>query len=793
MEPHDETILGTEFYGSEKPAVTEFAPGTRFDDYELVERLGRGGMGEVWRALDIPGEREVAIKFVPKEMENAEAEMDRVREMFRQVHGLQHEHICPLYAMKHTPGFGTYIVMKFIRGMTLAKYAREVRQKMGAFPVAALVEILKPIAAALDYAHRKKVIHRDIKPGNIMVCVEESPETGRPGKITDVQLIDFGLAAAFRASMSRVSQQKLNTSGTRPYMAPEQWRGQFQDAATDQYALGVTVYELLAGILPFDSDDVEALRLCVLSDTPLAIPGQPAEVNAAIQRALAKERKARFASCMDFVSALEGKRVLGAYVPDAETRNPESETLLSEMLAGRVGQVVTEVRKAAKTVDQKWGKMLSSAEERQKAFSGARQNLERTYHVLRNAASVILIVVGGFFLLMFLLVMTDGGRISVSLFSILLPILTGTVIVLVMGKIRKTPEEMPETPASDMSSSETVEKKPKRRGKVFLIVGFVGMAFGFFVMISVGISRRAYRQEVYWAPPQPYHAHNHEGGFSCESPFSETPQQREENMTEEAKYLVGETMIKEVDGVQYVFRWCPPGEFTMGSPEDEEGRGGNEPQHQVILTRGFWMLETEVTQLMWERMMGQNPSSVQGQTLPVSQVSWHQCLDFCRVLTNKMNARVLLPTEAQWEYACRAGTTGAFAAEDYKKISWCEGGGGGKPQPVKRKEPNDWGLYDMHGNVAEWCLDVYAPLSFRTETDPLAESGGGNAGQRLIILNGNNVPVRTTEDIRRVYRGGSAQKPRNECRSAFRSAADAHEMHESRGFRIVLGPGTPGM
>ena len=284
--------------------VPEFAPGTRFDDYELVEYVGRGGMGEIWLANEISGKRgevirEVAIKFVPRDIAKAEEEMERVESMFRQVHDLNHEHICQLYRMKHTPGFGTYIVMKYIEGTTLAKFALAVRRQHGKFPLKTLLEILRPVAAALDYAHKKNVVHRDIKPGNIMVVGD--PKTL---KIEDVQIIDFGLAVTFRASMSRVSQQKYSIAGARPYMAPEQWRGKFQDAATDQYALGVTAYELLTGVFPFDVDDVDILRQCVLNDAPDPIPGQPEAVNAAILRALLKERKDRFSSCREFVAAM---------------------------------------------------------------------------------------------------------------------------------------------------------------------------------------------------------------------------------------------------------------------------------------------------------------------------------------------------------------------------------------------------------------------------------------------------------------------------------------------------------
>ena len=315
---------------SRVPPAPEFAPETRFDDYELIEKLGQGGMGEIWRARDISGKREVAVKFVPREVADAEDEMERVEAMFQQVHGLQHEHICPLYVMKRTPGFGTYIVMKYIRGVTLGKFARGVRREHGAFPLKTLLEILRPVAAALDYAHKNNVVHRDIKPGNIMVAGD--PKTL---EVTDIQIIDFGLAATFRASLSRVSQQKFSNSGTRPYMAPEQWKGQFQDAATDQYALGVTAYEILAGVLPFDSDDAEALRLCVLNEPPLPIPGQAAGVNAAIRQALAKERKERFFSCRQFVAVMEkdggdGKTELPPPPKDGNRLSPKISVRLGE-------------------------------------------------------------------------------------------------------------------------------------------------------------------------------------------------------------------------------------------------------------------------------------------------------------------------------------------------------------------------------------------------------------------------------------------------------------------------------
>jgi hypothetical protein len=154
--------------------------------------------------------------------------------------------------------------------------------------------VLRPVAEALDYAHRQKVIHRDIKPANIMVS----------GEADDVQLVDFGLAAAIRTSMSTVSGQRMETSGTRPYMAPEQWRGEEQDARTDQYALAVVAYELLAGRLLFESTDFGVLRMCALNDPPSPVEDQPESVNRALMTGLAKRREERFGSCGELIDAI---------------------------------------------------------------------------------------------------------------------------------------------------------------------------------------------------------------------------------------------------------------------------------------------------------------------------------------------------------------------------------------------------------------------------------------------------------------------------------------------------------
>lgn len=277
--------------------------------YRLLKQIGRGGMGVVWAAEEIKAERKVVLKFVPSELKNFESAVAQLKESFKKIHELSHQHICPVYTLEEEPLLGYYHVMKWLDGETLDQYIVRTVGRRQPLPMNDVPRILRPVAEALDYAHGNRIVHRDIKPSNIFIVLDDEQ------KIRDVQVIDFGLASEIRSSMTRVSQVRFDTSGTRPYMAPEQWRGRPQSGATDQYALAVTAYELLAGYLPFDADDLEMLRMAVLQDTPAPIREMSDHGNAALLKALAKDGDERFASCVEFVQALGGAEFDAAKKP----------------------------------------------------------------------------------------------------------------------------------------------------------------------------------------------------------------------------------------------------------------------------------------------------------------------------------------------------------------------------------------------------------------------------------------------------------------------------------------------
>lgn len=174
--------------------------------------------------------------------------------------------------------------------------------------------------------------------------------------------------------------------------------------------------------------------------------------------------------------------------------------------------------------------------------------------------------------------------------------------------------------------------------------------------------------------------------------------------------------------------WVKPGEFTMGSSSEEPQRNKAEgPQTRVKISRGFWLGKTEVTQSQYEKVTGQNPSHFkeQGKDLPVERVSWRSAMEFCKKLNERERSagrlpvgyEYTLPTEAQWEYAYRAGTTGEYP-EEPDAMAWHKENSGESTHPVGLRRPNPWGFYDMAGNVLEWTFDWFGPYPGGMVTDP---------------------------------------------------------------------------
>jgi len=208
-----------------------------------------------------------------------------------------------------------------------------------------------------------------------------------------------------------------------------------------------------------------------------------------------------------------------------------------------------------------------------------------------------------------------------------------------------------------------------------------------------------------------------------------------------------------------------PGEFLMGSPPTEAGRKKDETLHQVKITRPFMMAATPVTEAQYKAIMGKNPSHFQGDQRPVDHVSWDEAVMFCDKLGAKERLHYRLPTEAEWEYACRAGTQTAFSFGDgnLDDYTWNGANSDKQSHDVATKKPNAWGLYDMNGNTWQWCFDGYGPYT------------------------GDAVDPKGSDDTStHVLRGGSFADTPSAYRAARRYAMHPGSRYDGHGFRVVL-------
>ena len=710
--------------------------------YVVESELGQGGMGVVYLCLDKVGGVKVAVKGLPPEVSHNSDEMESVRDNFRLVSELQHPNIAGVRTLERDAATGDYyLVMAYARGVSLKQW---IRQHGGKEHRAEQLNVLRQIASALDYAHNaepKHIIHRDIKPENVMV-----DEHG------NVSVLDFGLAAQVRSSMSRVSQVVTSRSGTPAYKSPEQWLAQAQRAPSDQYSLGVIAYQMFAGELPFDSDDLDILKHAVAFDSVPVIPDESKAVNAVLAKVLSKKPQDRFPTCGDFVAALAGERVSLRGV-----RRPGIGAILLALLG------LAAVIGAACAV-----KVLHDR-------SAEKAALLRGLDVMEVKA---------------------GQAYENS----------------------RCPEygEYPELKA-DCQRLEACYKagiNAHRRGDLSAARDFFLQVREVSYALRSNLSSRVSSAAKAKAP-------------SANPASRRRPAQVEATIGRSAPVrLDSQVDLPLGAGVTLSLLKCPSGSFDMGSPRREPGRRKYEEPHGVVLTDAYWLGRTEVTQGQWRHVMGgetvldlarkagkDSPGSHCGDVddqVPVYWVSYADAQAFCGRLTEIAQSVGLLPdgyvcrlpTEAEWEFACRAGTATTLpsgqeleildtnCAPNLDGIAWYGGNssvgyegvsgwdtiswkgkqypcGKAAPRRVATRTPNRWGFYDMIGNVCEWCHDYFDVNYERWDVNPVGR----------------------VEGVYRVVRGGGWSSRPGVCRSACRMSQEEGPKGASNytGFRVCMG------
>ena len=628
--------------------------------YQILEKIGAGGMGQVYKAYHSGTGRVVAIKVI---LSKSKIDPEVVRRFEREVKAaakLVHQNIITVFDADQING-RVFMVMEYIKGNDLAA----IIAKKGKLGLPDTINYILQIANGLKYAHDQGVIHRDIKPGNIIVDANKN-----------VKIVDMGLAKIETDSNQEdISMLTGATAimGTVDFMSPEQgFSSRDVDARADIYSLGATLFYLLTGKFMYAGNSLFA-KLLAHRESPIpslcsAMPGLPLELENIFSKMVAKNAADRYASMAQVILALSS---LGN--KDAKTADID-----------RVGVAETLGDGLAVTIGLDDIKIISANE----------------------------------------------------------PV-KGSTIPAVVSKpsLFKSAFQKPYNPKVLV---------------VALALVLISVAFVCFVLIkpSANVDEEASNQIEL--------KQDEEKALQLEA----LRLQQEKEAKDRQDKIDIEDSSREIE-LDLVL--IPSGKFMMGDPGKD---------HEVVITNSFYLGKHEVTQEQWKKVMGNNPSiKTKGLTLPVTDVSWNDCQEFIRRLNEKTNGGYRLPTEAEWEYACRAKTTTKYSFGDTITKSDANYGGaaGATIKQVGGYKPNGFGLYDMHGNVWEWCSDWYGRYSSDAEINPIGPLSG------------------TT----RVLRGGSFNDSDSYFRSSYRIYVDPSHRPFDSGLRLArnnvsaVGPATP--
>jgi len=782
-------------------------------DYEIVRELGRGGMGVVYLARNKLMGRQEVLKVVGRQLIERPGVADRFLREIRSAAKLHHTNIVTAYSALRLSE-SLVLAMEYVEGLDLAKMVKT----KGPLPVVPACYFIHQAALGLQHAHERGMVHRDIKPANLILA--------REGKKTVLKVLDFGLAkVTSEGQVEGGLTYEGQMLGTPEYIAPEQIRdAQSADIRADIYSLGCTLYFTLTGQPPFHGDTLWDLCQAHFSmdASPLNLvrPEVPVELAALVAKMMAKDPGRRFQTPGEVAQALrpffkkgsvsvEGANPGVSQVgqPDATLSMPGAVPVPPRPGMERTPVLVSEARKPAPTQPGSIIEGLIDLRETEPLFDrildtplpvaapgASRRNLRpwsTAYGKPSRSGPRAWWAAAGLLVLGFVVAWAVVLRVKTANGIIELVNLPTDAEVLVDG------EEVAVTwPGGGKPAVVTVTA-----GKHKIMVKKDGIETS-----GDEVTVRAEGKEkftVRFVPPaKPTHELPKDDG-------AESTRTAKKDARPDAGPAVNTASSQESikNSIGMTLKLIPDGEFFMGSPDDAiEAENHEKPSHRVRISKPFYLGVCEVTQAQYKAVMGNNPSwfsangggkdRVAGQstdTYPVEMVSWLDAVQFCNKLSQKEGKKPVyeidgkdvrvpdwngqgyrLPTEAEWEYACRANASAPtrFSFGDnvveLGVYGWFDRNSEQRTHAVSQKRPNAFGLYDMHGNVWEWCWDWYGDGYYNQSP---ADDPTGPAGASA-----------------QVFRGGSWYDEPRFARSAFRNRWYAPDDRRNfHGFRLALG------
>ena len=796
--------------------------------YRIIEKLGQGGFGITYLAENTLLLGKVAIKeFFFKEYCDRDDSTSRVTiptsgnreivERFKQkfikeartIFSLNHPNIVRILDV-FEENDTAYYVMEYIEGESLS----DMVTRRGAIPFAEAIGYVKAAAEALMYIHSKKINHLDIKPGNLMKRNEDG----------EIVLIDFGVAKQYDLDTSQ-GTTTTPVGISCGYSPTEQYRKngvQTFSPQSDVYSLAATLFKLLTGNTPPEAMEIQDEGLPVAE---LQAKHIPSTVISAIAMAM-KGRHERTQSVELFIANLqktedtfkvaENQQKTENIRKKEEARLPSGEDeieALKEAEAQAMAEArakVAAARKAREEAERKAEKERKAREEAERKIREAREKAEaerkareeaeiarkareeaerkareEAEQKAREEAARIAHEVA---------IRKAREEAEAKVLA------QAKAMIEAERKAREAAEAKAAEAARKAEAEREAREQAERIAREKAEAERVAREEAARIAREKAETERKVKAEAERRALEDAKRKVQEARMEAERKAKEEAE-RTQSVAEFISNLNGDTTVMpscsteagskrqkserkaekkfHIGGVSFDMIWVEGGTFCMGatSEQADDAYGDEEPVHSVTLS-GYYIGKTEVTQALWESVMCSNPSTIQDNDLPVENVSWDDCQEFIRKLNSLTGQNFRLPTEAEWEFACRGGNNSrgykysggndidnvAWNTDNSGRKTWLRGISGRRVHHVATKLPNELGIYDMSGNVFEWCSDWYGDYSIHAQTNPKGSDDG----------------------VYRVLRGGSWGINARSCRSSYRSGGSPSFRSSYLGLRLAL-------